>query len=97
MKKILNALFLTLLTVFTFSSCSDVPAPYDILGEGDVPGLTGDGTKENPYNIEAAQQKQDGSIAWVQGYIVGAIENVYYMMIKGNLQAIRPALQLLLL
>ena len=77
MKKILNALFLTLLTVFTFSSCSDVPAPYDILGEGDVPGLTGDGTKENPYNIEAAQQKQDGSIAWVQGYIVGAIENVY--------------------
>ena len=50
-------------------------APYDILGEGDVPGLTGDGTKENPYNIEAAQQKHDGSIAWVQGYIVGTIEN----------------------
>ena len=75
MKKILNALFLTLLAVFTFSSCSDVPAPYDILGEGDVPGLTGAGTKENPYNIEAAQQKQDGSIAWVQGYIVGTIEN----------------------
>ncbi len=77
MKKILNALFLTLLAVFTFSSCSDVPAPYDILGEGDAPGVVGDGTKEKPYNIEAAQQKQDGSIAWVQGYIVGAIENVY--------------------
>ena len=75
MKKILNALFLTLLTVFTFSACSDVPAPYDILGEGDVPGLTGDGTKENPYSIEATQQKQDGTIAWVQGYIVGTIEN----------------------
>ena len=75
MKKILNALFLTLLTVFTFSSCSDVPSPYDILGEGDVPGLTGDGTKENPYSIEAAQQKQDGTIAWVQGYIVGTVEN----------------------
>ena len=75
MKKILNALFLTLLAVFTFSSCSDVPAPYDILGEGDVPGLTGDGTKENPYSIEAAQQKQDGTIAWVQGYIVGTVEN----------------------
>ena len=68
MKKILNALLLTLLAVFTFSSCSDVPAPYDILGEGDVPGLTGDGTKENPYSIEAAQQKQDGTIAWVQNY-----------------------------
>ena len=75
MKKILNALFLTLLAVFTFSLCSDVPAPYDILGEGDVPGLTGDGTKENPYSIEAAQQKQDGTIAWVQGYIVGTVEN----------------------
>ena len=75
MTKILNALFLTLLAVFTFSSCSDVPAPYDILGEGDVPGLTGDGTKENPYSIEAAQQKQDGTIAWVQGYIVGTVEN----------------------
>ena len=75
MKKILNALFLMLLAVFTFSSCSDVPAPYDILGEGDVPGLTGDGTKENPYSIEAAQQKQDGTIAWVQGYIVGTVEN----------------------
>ena len=75
MKKILNALFLTLLAVFTFSSCSDVPAPYDILGEGDVPGLTGDGMKENPYSIEAAQQKQDGTIAWVQGYIVGTVEN----------------------
>ena len=75
MKKILNALFMTLLAVFTFSSCSDVPAPYDILGEGDVPGLTGDGTKENPYSIEAAQQKQDGTIAWVQGYIVGTVEN----------------------
>ena len=51
MKKILNALFLTLLAVFTFSSCSDVPAPYDILGEGDVPGLTGDGSKDNPYTV----------------------------------------------
>ncbi len=74
MKKILNALFLTLLAVFTFSSCSDVPAPYDILGEGEGPGLTGGGTKEDPYNIETAQKKQDGSIAWVQGYIVGCVD-----------------------
>ncbi len=75
MKKILNALFLMLLAVFTFSSCSDVPAPYDILGEGDVPGVSGDGTKENPYSIEAVQKKQDGTIAWAEGYIVGTIEN----------------------
>ena len=31
MKKILNALFLTIITLVTFS-CSDVPAPYDING-----------------------------------------------------------------
>lgn len=76
MKKILNALFLTLLAVFTFSSCSDVPAPYDILGEGDVPGLTGDGTKENPYTISDLKAKADGTtVAWVQAYIVAGIKS----------------------
>lgn len=75
MKKILNALFATLLAVFTFSSCSDVPAPYEIMDEGDLPGLVGNGTKENPYDVASAKQKQDGSEAWVQGYIVGTIEN----------------------
>lgn len=46
MKKILNALFLTIITLVTFS-CSDVPAPYDINGggNGEGPALTGDGTK----------------------------------------------------
>ena len=80
MKKILNALFVALLAVFTFSSCSDVPAPYEILepGSGNQGGVqpTGEGTKENPYNVVAAQQNQNGSVAWVEGYIVGTIENV---------------------
>ncbi len=41
MKKILNALFLTIITLVTFS-CSDVPAPYDINGggNGEGPALT---------------------------------------------------------
>ncbi len=77
MKKILNALFVALLAVFTFSSCSDVPAPYEILepGSGNQGGVqpTGEGTKENPYNVVAAQQNQNGSVAWVEGYIVGTI------------------------
>lgn len=81
MKKILNALFVALLAVFTFSSCSDVPAPYEILepGSGNQDGVqpTGEGTKENPYNVVAAQQNQNGSVAWVEGYIVGTLENVY--------------------
>lgn len=81
MKKILNALFVALLAVFTFSSCSDVPAPYEILepGSGNQGGVqpTGEGTKENPYNVVAAQQNQNGSVAWVEGYIVGTIESLY--------------------
>ena len=74
MKKILNALFLTIITLVTFS-CSDVPAPYDIEGggNGEGPALTGDGTKENPYDIASAMTKQDNSEAWVMGYIVGNI------------------------
>ena len=76
MKKILNALFLTIITLVTFS-CSDVPAPYDINGggNGEGPALTGDGTKENPYDIASAMAKQDNSEAWVMGYIVGCIND----------------------
>ena len=76
MKKILNALFLTIITLVTFS-CSDVPAPYDIEGggNGEGPALTGDGTKENPYDIASAMTKQDNSEAWVMGYIVGCIND----------------------
>lgn len=76
MKKILNALFLTIITLVTFS-CSDVPAPYDINGggNGEGPALTGDGTKENPYDIASAMTKQDNSEAWVMGYIVGCIND----------------------
>ena len=85
MKKILNALFLTLLAVFTFSSCSDVPAPYDILGEGDVPGLTGDGSKDNPYTVSDLKAKVDGTtVAWVQAYIVAGIKSSTDMSISSE-------------
>ena len=40
---------------------------------GEGPALTGDGTKENPYDIASAMTKQDNSEAWVMGYIVGNI------------------------
>lgn len=82
MKKILNALFLTLLAVFTFSSCSDVPSPYDILGEGDVPGLTGEGTKDSPYTISDLKKKADNTtVAWVQAYIVAGVKSETSMSI----------------
>lgn len=77
MKKILNALFLTIITLVTFS-CSDVPAPYDINeGGGGSSSLEGEGTKENPYTVADAMYKQDGTEAWVKGYIVGIMANKY--------------------
>ena len=83
MKKILNALFLTLLAVFTFSSCSDVPAPYDIKGEGDGPELTGDGSKELPYTVADLKVKADGkTVAWVEAYIVAGIKSSAEKSIK---------------
>lgn len=74
MKKIFSALFFTLFgAAALMTSCSDVPAPYEIKSPDDV-DLVGTGTKEDPYNIATAQMKQDGSVAWVQGYIVGVME-----------------------
>lgn len=76
MKKILNAFFLTMIALVTFS-CSDVPSPYDINegGGGEGPALIGDGTKENPYDVASAMKKQDNSEAWVMGYIVGCVKD----------------------
>ncbi|MFV0545025.1 MAG: DUF6359 domain-containing protein [Bacteroides sp.] len=73
MKKIFNSLLLAVLALATFS-CSDVPSPYDINEGGGT--LTGEGTKENPYDIASAMKKQDNSEAWVMGYIVGAVNDI---------------------
>lgn len=73
MKKIFSALFFTLFGAALMTSCSDVPAPYEIKSPDDV-DMVGTGTKEDPYNVATAQMKQDGSVAWVQGYIVGVME-----------------------
>lgn len=40
-------------------------------GEDPVTPGEGDGSKENPYTVAQAFAKQDGSEAWVRGYIVG--------------------------
>ena len=77
MKKILNALFLTLLAVITFSGCSDVPAPYDIKEGGDDSELVGDGSKNNPYDVTSYLIKKSGTEIWVEGYIVGCMNNKY--------------------
>lgn len=44
-------------------------------GEVTPPTTEGNGTKASPYNVAQAIAKQDGSKAWVTGYIVGYVVN----------------------
>ena len=59
MKKILLSMLAITMAAFTFTSCEDVPEPYEIPGGGgNTPSETvdpaGSGTIENPYNVAAA-------------------------------------------
>ena len=60
-------------------SCNNLGNDPDINGNGggnDEPQFVepaGDGTKANPYNVSRALLVQDGSLAWVKGYIVGQV------------------------
>lgn len=60
MKKILYTMLVAAMTAFSFASCEDVPAPYDMPngGNGDTPSTvetpSGDGTQANPFNVLAA-------------------------------------------
>lgn len=62
MKKIINSLFVLAVTAMTFTSCEDVPMPYDIPTDngGTKPQAethaapAGKGTEAEPYNVAAA-------------------------------------------
>ena len=60
-------------------SCNNLGNDPDINGNGggnDEPQFVepaGDGTEANPYNVSRALLVQDGSLAWVKGYIVGQV------------------------
>ena len=61
MKKILYTKLVALMTAFTFTSCEDVPAPYDIPNGGNGGETTtevaeGNGTVDSPYNPLAVVQ-----------------------------------------
>ncbi len=57
MKKVIFSMLALFCAAFAFTSCEDVPMPYDQPGEGGeepvVVEPTGDGTLENPYNVAA--------------------------------------------
>ena len=59
MKKIIYSVMMLAMAAFSFTSCEDVPMPYDMPGaatDKDEPlvQLVGDGTVENPYNVASA-------------------------------------------
>ena len=85
MKKILYSVFALAVAAFTFTSCEDVPAPYDDpndnpIEEPVVIEPAGDGTEANPYNVAAAIQEAEklgvGEESEQNIYIKGVVTNI---------------------
>ncbi len=79
MKKIIYSLFVLAMAAFTFSSCEDVPAPYDMPTKPETPELqpTGSGTAADPFNIAAVEKYIDeGESAETEIYVKGKVVSV---------------------
>lgn len=67
------------MTAFSFTSCEDVPAAYEIPGGGNGGNggsteTVGNGTVENPYTVEDIKKSgAKGSNVFVKAYIVGFV------------------------
>lgn len=79
MKKIFKTMLAVAIAAFTFTSCEDVPEPYQIPGMGnddpntEIIGGEGDGTEASPYNITSVTTVGTGTNVYVKGFIVGYI------------------------
>ena len=73
MKKIIYSLFVLAMAAFTFSSCEDVPAPYDMPTKPETPELSTDGTEANPYTVSDAKIAATGTNVFVKAFIVGYV------------------------
>ena len=79
MKKIIYSLLVLAMAAFTFSSCEDVPAPYDMPTKPETPELqpTGSGTAADPFNIAAVEKYIDeGGSAETEIYVKGKVVSV---------------------
>lgn len=82
MKKILLSMLAITMAAFTFTSCEDVPEPYEIPGGGgNTPSETvdpaGSGTIENPYNVAAAiKYINEGGNEETDVYVKGIVVSV---------------------
>ena len=80
MKKIIYSLLVLAMSAFTFSSCEDVPAPYDMPTKPETPEElqpTGSGTAADPFNIAAVEKYIDeGGSAETEIYVKGKVVSV---------------------
>lgn len=87
MKKVIYSMLALLCAAFAFTSCEDVPMPYDQPGEGGEDPVivepVGDGTLENPYNVAAvleytnslAADEESPSNIYFKGKVVSITTN----------------------
>lgn len=84
MKKLFKSMFMLTIAALAFTSCEDVPAPYDDPNNNvdpDEPGIvvepTGDGTLANPFNVAAAVKYiTDGGSEETEVYVKGTVVSV---------------------
>lgn len=84
MKKFIYSCLVLAMTALTFSSCEDVPAPYNMPTEGENEEVqpTGTGTATDPYNVAGALKYiEDGGseseLKYVKGKVVSVVEGSY--------------------
>lgn len=81
MKKFFYSFFVLAMTAMTFSSCEDVPTPYNLPsingGDSEEAEPTGTGTAADPFNVAAAIKYIDeGGDAATNKYVKGKVVSV---------------------
>ena len=79
MKKFFYSFFVLAMTAFTFSSCEDVPAPYNMPTEDETPEVqpAGTGTAADPFNVAGVVKYIDeGGSAETEVYVKGKVVSV---------------------
>ncbi len=81
MKKFIYSCLVLAMTALTFSSCEDVPAPYNMPNQPETPSVdpNGKGSESNPYTVtEAIALIKDGKAPTSEVCVKGTITAVTY-------------------
>lgn len=79
MKKFIYSCLFLAMAAITFSSCEDVPAPYNMPNEPETPEVqpTGTGTAADPFNVAGVEKYIDeGGSAETEVYVKGKVVSV---------------------